>query len=34
MVKTYLKYELIDILGQITGKQCIPVINIKGNIKN
>lgn len=32
MVKTYLKYEITDILGQITGKQCIPVIDSKGKI--
>ena len=35
MVKTYLIYQLSDVLGQITGKKCKPVIDHKSktNIK-
>ena len=31
MVKTYLKYQLSDVLGQITGKKCKPVVDHKSN---
>ncbi len=33
MVKTYLKYHLVDVLGQISGKKCRPVIDAKSKFK-